>query len=80
MRSIRSRFTYLTTFAVIISVLATIMIFCFPVVRYISARTDDTLRLVCSEKQESLDNYFSSIEQSVDTVANYAQNDLTEEE
>ena len=80
MRSIRSRFTYLTTFAVIISVLATIMIFCFPVVRYISARTDDTLRLVCSEKQESLDNYFSSIEQSVDTVANYAQNDLTEED
>ena len=80
MRSIRARFTYLITFAVIISVLSSILIFSLPVSDYISDRTDDVLRLVCAERQEALDNNFNSIEQSVDTVADYAQNDLVTEE
>ena len=79
MKSIRSRFTFLTTFAVIISVLATIMIFYFPVTGYLRDRTDEVLSLVCAERQEALDSYFNSIEQSVDTVANYAEDDIAEE-
>ena len=79
MKSIRSRFTFLTTFAVIISVLATIMIFYFPVTGYLRDRTDEVLSLVCAERKEALDSYFNSIEQSVDTVANYAEDDIAEE-
>ena len=76
MRSIRSRFTVLTTSAVIISVLATIMTVSFTVTGFISRQSDDILRLVCAEKKEELDRYFDSIEQSVDSVAEYAMDDL----
>ena len=79
MKSIRSRFTFLTVLAVIISVLVTIVIFYFPVNRYLRERTDEVLGLVCAERQEVLDNYFNSIEQSVDTVANYAEDDIASE-
>lgn len=77
MKTIRARFTILTAFAVIISVLAGIMIIYLSVANYFSDRSDDVLRLVCAERQEALDKYFNSIEQSVDTVANYAETDLS---
>lgn len=77
MRSLRARFTFLTTLAVIISILATIVIVSLTVTKYISDRSDDLLALACAEKQESLNYSFNSIEQSVDIVASFATKDYT---
>lgn len=63
-----------------ISIIATVVIVGYSVSKYVNMRTDDLLRLVCLTRQETLDNYFSSIMQSVDTVANYAEQDLEEKD
>ena len=79
MKSIRSRITALVILAVVISVLA-IGIISVKVIRNSEREASlNLLRLTCEQKQLQLDAYFDSIEQSVDTVLHFAEDQYNDE-
>ena len=79
MKSIRSRITALVILAVVISVLA-IGIISVKLIRDSGQEASrNLLKLTCEQKQLQLDAYFDSIEQSVDTVLHFAEDQYNDE-
>ncbi len=77
MHSIRSRFTFLIATAIIISIAAIGGISTYTIMTYGDQASDELLNLTCETRQQSLDSYLNSIEQSVMTVSNYATEEMT---
>ncbi len=78
MKSIRSKFTLFTVVAIIISVIATGLISIY-FIRGDAIRTTGSLLTLTSEnRQETLNEYLNSIELSIETISNYAEDDLRE--
>lgn len=79
MKSIRSRITALVILAVVISVLA-IGIISVKLIRDSGQEASrNLLKVTCEQKQLQLDAYFDSIEQSVDTVLHFAEDQYNDE-
>ena len=78
MHSIRTKLAAVTLTAILISVLTvgTVGILSLKDLGSISSR--QILSLLCEREAQSLELYFSSVMQTVDTVSNYAEDDLTE--
>lgn len=76
MRSIRSRITFLIVLAVITSIAAIGIIGVYSIKSYGDKTSDELLQLTCETRQQTLDTYLNSIEQSVDIVSRYATEEM----
>ena len=76
MRSIRSKITLLIIIAVITSITAIGIIGIYSIKSYGDKTSDELLNLTCETRQQTLDTYLNSIEQSVDIVARYATEEM----
>ena len=72
MKSISVKIIGLTLLAILISVVAIGGIGILSILRNSEADADSELRLICDNRRKSIDSYLNSVEQSVDTVANFA--------
>lgn len=76
MKSIRSKFTLLMVLAVVVSILAVGITSIVSIKMEEDASAGDQMLLLCQTEQLQLDAYLNSIEQSVQTVFRFAQEDL----
>ena len=76
MHSIRTKITALTISAMIVVITIATVISTLEIKNLGQRTSDQILYLMCEEGEKNLDNYFKSIEQSVETVSNYAEDDL----
>lgn len=76
MRSIRSKFTVLIVLAVITSIAAIGIIGVYSIKSYGDETSDELLSLICETRQQTLDTYLNSIEQSVGIVSRYAVEEM----
>ncbi|MBR0399981.1 MAG: diguanylate cyclase [Mogibacterium sp.] len=77
MKSIRSKITLLIVIAVITSIAAIGLIGVYSIKSYGDETSDELLNLTCETRQQTLDTYLNSIEQSVDIVSRYATEEMT---
>lgn len=76
MRSIRTKITTLTVFAIVASMVMA-MLLAAVAIQDLGTRTgDQLLYLLCETGEKNLDSYFESVAQSVETVSGYAEADL----
>lgn len=76
MHSIRTKFTWLTVCEIIIVIIITGVLSTAAIGNLGNKDADQILFLLCEEGQKSLDAYFKSVEQSVEIVSSYAEEDL----
>lgn len=76
MKSIQGKFTLFTMLAIIISVLATGFINIYFIRGDAVRNMGDLLTLTSENRQQSLNSYLTGIEQSVDTISRYAEDDI----
>ena len=78
MHSIRTKLTAVTLTAILISVLTVGTAGIFSLKDLGDSSSRQILSLLCEREAQSLELYFSSVMQTVETVSNYAEHDLTE--
>ena len=76
MKSLRAKFTVLTVLAVMISSVSIGLISIYAIKQEADISSRQQMLLVCETRLRSLDSYFNSIEQSVETVSRFAEEDL----
>lgn len=76
MHSIRTKIIMLTVSAIIIVIAITTVISAVEIKNLGKNTSDQILFLMCEEGEKNLDAYFKSIEQSVETISSYAEDDL----
>lgn len=76
MHSLRAKITTLTVSAIIVVLTITTIISTLEIRKLGNETSDQLLFLMCEEGEKNLDHYFYSIEQSVETISSYAEDDL----
>ena len=76
MKSIRTKTTLLTVIAIIVAMGIAMFLGVHAIRKLGNTDTDQMLYLLCETGQKNLDYYFSSVEQSVEMVYSYAEEDL----
>ena len=76
MHSIRSRIILLTVIAMVVGMTAATLIASISIRNLGNDSSEQILSLMCETGQKNLDLYFESIQQSVEIVSGYADNDL----
>lgn len=76
MKSIRDRLTLITAMAVIVSVVAIAIVSLHFIRRVSYESSTELLKLICEKNQHEMDIYLNSVEQCVDTVAFYAEEEI----
>ena len=76
MHSIRFRLSAITLSAILISIAAVVLMVLLTVGRESDRNATEKLTLLCENQRQSLDDYFDSIEQSVEMAANIAVDSL----
>ena len=76
MHSIRFRLSAITLSAILISIAAVVLMVLLTVGRENDRNATEKLTLLCENQRQSLDDYFDSIEQSVEMAANIAVDSL----
>ena len=76
MKSIRTKITLLTIFAIVISLFAATVFGIITIRRLGKENSEQMLLLLCEVGEKNLDSYFESVESSVETVSKYTQEDL----
>ena len=76
MHSIRFRLSAITLSAILISIAAVVLMVLLTVGRESDRNATERLTLLCENQRQSLDDYFDSIEQSVEMAANIAVDSL----
>ena len=79
MRSIRAKISLTTMMAVMVSVILISIVGTLFIRNEGERDSDQEMTLLCDTKRNTLDEFMKSIEQSVDTVADYAAEDLSAE-
>lgn len=78
MHSIRTKLAAVTLTAILISVLTVGVVGIFSLKGLGDSSSRQILSLLCEREAQSLELYFSSVMQTVETVSNYAEHELTE--
>lgn len=78
MSSIRSKTTLLTVCEIVIAVTIVAIISVLSIQRLGHDTAEQLLWLLCETGERNLDDYFDSVEQSVETVSSYAASDLAQ--
>ncbi|MER2150719.1 MAG: hypothetical protein ABS900_03805, partial [Candidatus Limivicinus sp.] len=76
MHSIRFRLSAITLTAILISILTVVLTVVFTFGYESDRNATENLTLLCENQRQSLDDYFDSIEQSVEMAANIAVDSL----
>ena len=76
MRSIRTKITILTLFAIVAVLISTTVLSVKSIRDLGSSSANQILFLLCEEGQKNLDAHFKSVEQSVETISGYVESDL----
>ena len=76
MRSLRTKFTFVTVCVVIIAVVAVTILTVFSIRNSEKREFDQLLQLLCETGEKNLDYYFNSVQKSVTKVAAFAEADL----
>lgn len=76
MRSIQSKTTFLTMAGIIVAIILATIISAISVRNIGVDSAKQNLRLLCEAGEKSLDYYYESVEQSVETVSTYIKSDL----
>ena len=76
MRSLRTRFTMMTVFAVIFSVVVVSLLSVVFIRGNQQKKSDQLLLLLCETGEKNLDYYFNSVQKSVEKVASFVEADL----
>ena len=76
MRSIRSKTTLLTLAGIVVAITMATIISAVSVRNIGANSSEQMLELLCDAGEKSLDYYFESVEQSVETVSKYVKSDL----
>ena len=76
MRSLRTRFTMMTVFAVIFSVVVVSLLSVVFIRVNQQKKSDQLLLLLCETGEKNLDYYFNSVQKSVEKVASFVEADL----
>ena len=76
MRSIQSKTTFLTMAGIIVAIVVATIISAISVRNIGIDSAKQNLQLLCEAGEKSLDYYFESVEQSVETVSTYIKSDL----
>ncbi|MBQ7371156.1 MAG: diguanylate cyclase [Blautia sp.] len=76
MRSIRSKITALTLAAILISILSFGMTGIYFIILESSQMSAQTLNLICENRKDMLNEYLTSIDQSVSMISRYAMDSL----
>ena len=77
MRSLRTRITLMTVFALIVTVIAMSVLSVVFIRKNDEKRSDQMLLLLCETGVSNLDFYFNGAQKSVEKVASFAQADVT---
>ena len=80
MNSLRSKITALTVCAIVITMTISTVFSAVAIRNLGSKSSDQLLLLMCETGEKNIDSYFESIEQSVETVSGYAEDDLANTE
>ena len=76
MKSLRTKITILTACAIIVAMLVAILFARVTIGELLGKTANNTLYLLCENGEKNIDIHFKSILQSVETVSNYAEDDL----
>ena len=76
MRSIRTKITFITVFAIVIVMLVASVSGVIAIRRIAIKNANDSMLLLCESGKKNLDKYFQSVEQSVEMVSAYIESDL----
>lgn len=76
MRSIQSKTTFLTIAGILVAIIVATIISAISVRNIGIDSAKQNLQLLCEAGEKSLDYYFESVEQSVETVSTYIKSDL----
>ena len=76
MRSIQSKYTLLTITGILVAIIVATIISAISVRNIGIDSAQQNLQLLCEAGEKSLDYYFESVEQSVETVSTYIKSDL----
>ena len=76
MHSIRTKITTMTVCAVVAVMIITTLISALAIRNLGTNTSNQILYLLCEDGEKRLDSYFSSVEQSVETISSYAESDL----
>jgi len=76
MRSLQSKTTFLTITGILVAIMLATIISAVSVRNMGVDSSEQMLQLLCSAGEKSLDYYFESVEQSVETVSTYVISDL----
>lgn len=80
MRSIRTKITVVTICEIALVVIITSVLGVMAISDFGKKSSDQLLYYLCEDEQRTIDTYFKSVEQSVKTVSDYAQQDLKKTE
>ena len=78
MRSLRVKIILLNVIAVTVAILVATIIGVVSIASFGHESSEQSLRLLCQEGKNNLNDYFDSIEQSADTVTDLIQDDLAD--
>ena len=78
MRSIRTRISVLNVVAVSVALITATVIGVISIATFGHESSEESLRLLCQESKNNLNDYFDSVEQSAETVSGLVTNDLKE--
>ena len=76
MRSLRTRITILSVVAVSVAITVATVIGVISIANFGHESSEESLRLLCQEGKNSLNDYFDSVEQSAKTVSGLITKDL----
>ena len=76
MNSIRSKTTLLTVIAIVVTMTVAMLLGVFSIKNLGSSSSDQMLLLLCETGEKNLDAYFKSVEQSVEIVSDFLEEDL----
>ena len=76
MHSIRTKFTILTVCEITLVIIITGVLGIMAMSNFENDSANQILYYLCEDEQRTLDTYFKSVEQSVETLSSYAEHDL----
>ena len=76
MRSLRTRITVTMLCVIFVALLFTTLLSAIFIRRTESRKTDQLLLMLCKNGEQSLDYYFDSVQNSVERVASFVEEDL----
>ena len=76
MRTIRSKITWLTVSAIVVSIVVATVFGISSIRELGNNNSEKMLTMLCETGEKNLDHYFESMEQSVVMVASFAEADL----